>query len=209
MSVTNGYNPSSFYQRLKRFLDVLFAVVGLIVMIPVFVVIAACIKLEDGGNVLYCREMVGLHGRRFVILKFRTMIPHADEFLEKHPQLMQEYQKNMKLKRDPRVTRVGRFLRKSCLDELPQLFNVLVGDMSFVGPRAIHERELSLYGKYAEKRHLVRPGITGLWQVSANRHKNYEERIPLDMQYVNACSFLLDLRILLKTVKTLLTFSGV
>src|SRR5947209_1422552 len=154
------HNPSLFYYALKRLIDIILAVVGVVVLIPVFLVIAICIKLDDGGDILYFREMIGMRGRTFFMLKFRTMIPNADTYLEEQTELMHDFQQNMKLKHDPRVTQVGRFLRKIYLDELPQLFNVLVGQMSLVGPRAIHRCELELYGQYAEKRHSVKPGIT-------------------------------------------------
>ncbi len=134
--------------------------------------------------------MIGLHGRRFTLLKFRTMIPDADAYLEKHPELKAEYQKNMKLQYDPRITRLGRFLRKTYLDELPQLFNVLVGQMSFVGPRAIHQRELAFMVSMW-RRESVKPGMTGLWQISPDRYRCYEDRISLDMRYIDTRSFFL------------------
>ncbi len=202
-------NSSQLYRRAKRLLDIVLATFGLVVLIPVFIVVAACIKLEDGGDILYFREMIGLHGSRFNILKFRTMVPNADIYLEQHPELKVEFQKNMKLQYDPRITRLGKFLRKAYLDELPQLFNVLLGQMSLVGPRAIHQSELVLYGECAEKRHSVKPGITGLWQISPDRHRCYEERIPLDMEYIDKRSFFLDLVILLKTLKVLINPTGV
>ena len=203
------YNSSWLYDGAKRLLDIVLSVIGLVVLLPVFLVIAVCIKLEDRGDILYFREMIGLRGRSFSILKFRTMMPNADAYLEEHPELEQEYQKSMKLQDDPRITRVGRFLRKTYLDELPQLFNVLVGQMSFVGPRAIHQRELLLYGEYAEKRHSVKPGVTGLWQISPDRHRCYEDRIPLDMKYIEDRSLFLDLVILLKTPRVFIMATGV
>ena len=209
ISTDNNHNSSLFYSALKRLLDVVLATFGIIVLIPVFVVITVAIKLEDGGKIFYFREMIGLLGRRFVMLKFRTMIPDADAYLEQHPELMVEYQENMKLYHDPRITRLGRFLRKVYLDELPQLFNVFAGHMSLVGPRAIHERELILYGEYAEKRHSVKPGMTGLWQISPNRYRCYDDRIPLDIQYVDNRSAFLDLCILVKTLKVFIHPTGV
>ena len=209
ISIDIAHNSSLLRYASKRLLDIVLATFGIVVLIPVFLVIAVCIKLEDGGDILYFREMIGLRGRRFIMLKFRTMIPNADAYLEQHPELKLEYQKSMKLQYDPRITRLGRFLRKTYLDELPQLFNVLVGQMSFVGPRAIHQGELPLYGEYAEKRHSVKPGITGVWQISPDRHRCYEERIPLDMQYIDNHSFFLDLVILLKTLKVLIIPTGV
>jgi lipopolysaccharide/colanic/teichoic acid biosynthesis glycosyltransferase len=192
--------PALLYRISKRLLDVVLALFGLLVLIPVFLAIAIRIKLDDGGSILHFREVVGLHGRRFYALKFRTMIPDADAYLAKHPDLMHRYQKNMKLARDPRITPFGGFLRKTSMDELPQLLNVLMGQMSLVGPRIIHPCELPRFGEYAEKRLAVRPGITGLWQISGRQHISYEERVLLDMQYIDNRSFIGDLAILFKTV---------
>src|SRR5438128_10105509 len=168
---------------------------------PVFLIIALCIHFDDGGDILYFRELVGLRGQRFFALKFRTMLPNADAYLENHPELKRKYLQNMKLNPDPRVTRVGIFLRKTSLDELPQLFNVLVGQMSLVGPRIIHPSELPRFGKFASKRLSVKPGITGLWQISGRQHISYEERVLLDMRYIDNRSLLVDLTIILKTLK--------
>lgn len=209
ISTVITHNPSTLYYASKRLLDIVLAVFGIGVLLVVFLIIAAGIKLEDGGSILYFREMIGLDGRRFRMFKFRTMIPNADFYLEQHPELKLEYQKNMKLQCDPRITRSGRFLRKTYLDELPQLFNVLLGQMSLVGPRAIHQRELALYGEYTKKRHSVKPGITGLWQISPDRYRYYEKRIWLDMQYIDKRSLFLDLAILLKTIKVLIAQTGV
>jgi lipopolysaccharide/colanic/teichoic acid biosynthesis glycosyltransferase len=203
------HNTSLLYYALKRLIDIVLAALGVVVLIPVFLVIAICIKFDDGGDILYFREMIGLQGRRFTILKFRTMIPNADAYLEQHPELQLEFEKNMKLKVDPRVTRLGRFLRKTYLDELPQLFNVLAGHMSLVGPRSLPAHELTLYGEYAQKRLTVKPGITGSWQVSENRYSSYTKRILLDIHYIDNRSFFLDLIILLKTLKVLYIQAGV
>ncbi len=203
------HSPSRFYYIEKRILDIVLATIGLIALLPVFLVIGLCIKLDDGGKVLYFREMLGLRGRGYTILKFRTMIPDADAYLERHPELKLEYQKNMKLQKDPRITRSGYFLRKTYLDELPQLFNVLAGQMSLVGPRSIPAHELALYGEYARKRLAVKPGITGPWQISENRYTSYDERVPLDMQYIDNRSILLDLIILLKTLRVFIVRTGV
>jgi lipopolysaccharide/colanic/teichoic acid biosynthesis glycosyltransferase len=200
--------PSLLYYVVKRLLDIVLSISGIIILMPVFVIIALCIKLDDGGPVLHFREIIGFHGRRFYALKFRTMIRNADEFLAKHPELLRKYQQNMKLIGDPRITRVGKFLRKTSLDELPQLFNVLVGQMSLVGPRIIHPSELPRYGEYAQKRLSVRPGITGLWQISGRQHISYDERVRLDMQYIDHRSCMSDIVILLKTVKVFIVHTG-
>jgi lipopolysaccharide/colanic/teichoic acid biosynthesis glycosyltransferase len=179
-----------------------------LILLPVFLAIIVCIKLADGGKILHFREIIGRHGRRFYALKFRTMIPNADAYLAKHPELMRKYQQNMKLERDPRITRVGRFLRRTSLDELPQLFNVLVGQMSLVGPRMIHPSELPRYGKWAQKRLSVKPGITGLWQISGRQRTSYEDRIMYDMRYIDTCSYMHDLGILFKTFKVFIIHTG-
>jgi exopolysaccharide production protein ExoY len=126
-----------------------------------------------------------------------------------HPELMQEYQQNMKLEHDPRITRIGGFLRRTSLDELPQLFNVLIGQMTLVGPRMIHPIELPRYGRYAQKRLSVKPGMTGLWQLYGRRQDSLETRIALDMQYIDTRSIFLDLIILLKTIKVFIIQTGV
>jgi len=203
------HEPTLFYHVTKRLIDVVLAVFGILVLIPVFLIIAIFIKLDDGGSVLHFREIIGYRGRRFYALKFRTMIPNADEYLAKHPELMRKFLQNMKLAgEDPRITHIGRFLRTTSLDELPQLFNVLFGQMSLVGPRIIHPSELPRYGKYAYKRLSVRPGITGLWQISGRQHISYDERVQLDMRYIDTRSFILDLSILVKTLKVFIIHTG-
>ncbi len=198
----------TLYHISKRMCDILFSLVGIVLLLPVFLLIALCIKLDDGGKIIHLREIVGYQGRRFRALKFRTMIPDADTYLAQHPELMRKFQQNMKLLKDPRVTRVGKFLRRTSLDELPQLFNVLVGQMSLVGPRMIHPSELPRYGDSAQKRLSVKPGITGLWQISARQHTSYDERIGLDMHYIDTRSFIGDLAILVKTVKVFIIHTG-
>jgi exopolysaccharide production protein ExoY len=200
--------PSVFYFASKRVIDLVLALFGILVLLPLFFIVAVCIKMDDGGAVLHFREIIGKHGRRFSALKFRTMRPDADEYLAKHSALMRRYLQNMKLERDPRITKIGRFLRKTSLDELPQLFNVLVGQMSLVGPRIIHPSELPRYGECAQKRLSVRPGITGLWQISGRQHINYDERVLLDMRYIDNRSFIVDFTILLKTLKVFIVHTG-
>lgn len=207
-SIPTVRDASGVYHATKRLFDLVMSLIGIIVLSPVLLVIALCIKLDGDGPVLHYREIVGLHGQRFFALKFRTMIPNADAYLARHPELMQKYQQNMKLEQDPRITRVGKFLRKTSLDELPQLFNVLVGQMSLVGPRIIHPSELPRYGEHALKRLSVKPGITGLWQISGRQHISYEERVSLDMRYIDTCTFILDFVILLKTLKVFIVHTG-
>ena len=200
--------PSSMYLVMKRCLDILLALIGIILLLPIFCIIALCIRIDDGGPVFHFREIVGANGKRFWALKFRTMITNADAYLQLHPQLMNTYLQNMKLERDPRITRVGRFLRKTSLDEFPQLFNIIIGQMSLVGPRIIHPSELSRYGVYASKRLSVKPGLTGLWQISGRQHVSYEERIVLDMYYIDHRSIVFDLLIIVKTFKVFVIHTG-
>jgi len=207
-STTIVLDQSLFYNLSKRVIDIVLALSGLIVLLPLFLIIAVCIVLDDGGEVLHFREIVGQHGKRFFALKFRTMIPNADTYFDQHPELKQEYIQNMKLMSDPRITRIGKFIRRASLDEFPQLWNVLVGQMSLVGPRIIHPSELPRYGEFAQKRLSVKPGITGLWQISGRQHISYEERVLLDMRYVNTRSCCGDLKILFKTLSVLIIHTG-
>lgn len=200
--------PSLLYHVVKQLLDIVLAATGIVVLIPVFLLVALCIKLDDGGDIFHFREIIGRNGRHFHAFKFRTMVPKADEYLEQHPALKEKYQQNMKLSGDPRVTRLGKFLRKTSIDELPQLFNVLFGQMSLVGPRIIHPSELPRYGEWAKKRISVKPGITGLWQISGRQHISYSERVLLDMQYIDHRSLLIDLTILVKTLKVFVVHTG-
>ena len=208
LSIFAVREPSRLYYISKRLLDIVLALFGILFLLPVFLIIAICVKMDDGGSVLHFREIVGKHGKRFYALKFRTMIPDADTYLTKHPELLRKFKQNMKLERDPRITRIGKFLRKTSLDELPQLFNVLVGQMSLVGPRIIHPSELPRYGEYGQKRLSVKPGITGLWQISGRQHISYDERVQLDMQYIDTRTFIVDLIILVKTLKVFIVHTG-
>lgn len=200
--------PSAFYFVTKRLLDIVLALLAILVLMPLFLAIALWIKLDDGGDILHLREIVGYRGRRFYALKFRTMIPDADMYLAKRPELLQKYLEHMKLPHDPRITRVGRFLRRTSLDELPQLFNVLIGQMSLVGPRMIHPGELPRFGEFAQARLSVKPGITGLWQISDRQNGAYEQRILLDRRYIENRSLSGDLIILLKTLKVFIINTG-
>lgn len=199
---------SSAYEVAKRGLDILGSCVCLVLFVPVLGVIAASIKLEDRGPVIHRRQVVGRDGANVNAYKFRTMIPNADAFLAEHPDLMAEYAANVKLRRDPRITRVGAVLRRTSLDELPQLVNVLRGEMSLVGPRMIHPSEEPRYGPLAQTRRRVRPGITGLWQVSGRQDLSYEQRVALDRYYLRRRSFWFDVRILNSTVGALVRRRG-
>ena len=193
---------------LKFILDYLLAIVGLIILAPFLLLIGFCIKISSPGPVLHRRLVMGLNGKQFYALKFRTMVTNGDEVLDQHPELQSELQTNHKLKNDPRITPIGAFLRKYSLDELPQLFNVLKRDMSLVGPRMISPEEAPMYKQFVMNLLTVLPGITGLWQVSGRSDISYEERVRLDMYYVRNWSLWLDFQLLFQTIPAVLRATG-
>jgi undecaprenyl-phosphate galactose phosphotransferase len=182
----------------KRLIDLIGASVALVLLSPVLIVAALAVKLYDGGPMVYRRRCVGCDGD-FDALKLRSMRVDADRYLEQHPELLAEFQRNYKLDNDPRVTPVGAFLRKTSIDELPQLFNVLRGEMSLVGPRMITRPELDKYGDKRDALLTVKPGMTGYWQVAGRQEVEYGDRVEMDMYYIRHWSLGLDLQILLKT----------
>lgn len=193
---------------LKTALDYGLTILALILLAPVFLVIALLIKLDSPGPVIYRRRVVGTGGREFDAFKFRTMRVDADAYLEKHPELAEEFRRTGKIKNDPRITRLGRFLRTTSLDELPQLFNVLLGQMSLVGPRMISPPELDKFGKWRHNLLTVKPGLTGLWQVSGRSDLSYEDRVRLDMHYIRNYTIWLDIRLLFNTIGVVLHKKG-
>jgi exopolysaccharide biosynthesis polyprenyl glycosylphosphotransferase len=192
----------------KFILDYVLATASLIFLSPFFIVVALLVKYSSPGPVIHKRLVMGLNGKQFYALKFRTMVCNGDEVLEKYPELKEELARNHKLKNDPRITRIGAFLRKYSLDELPQLFNVLKRDMSLVGPRMISPEEVSMYKQFDMNLLTVLPGITGVWQVSGRSDVSYEERVRLDMYYIRNWSIWLDLQLLLQTIPAVLKSRG-
>lgn len=192
----------------KFVLDYVLAISGLLLLFPLLVLIAICIKLTSKGPILHRRLVMGLNGKQFYALKFRTMVVNGDEILDQNPELKEELEQNHKLKNDPRVTPIGAFLRKYSLDELPQLFNVLKRDMSIVGPRMISPAEVSMYKQFDMNLFTVLPGITGLWQVSGRSDISYDERVRLDMYYVRNWSIWLDLQVVFQTIPAVLRGRG-
>ena len=180
----------------KAALEYSLTVTGLLLLWPLLLAIAILIKLDSNGPVLHRRRVLGVSGKKFDAFKFRTMHVNGDDVLRDRPELQAELREHHKLKDDPRVTRVGRWLRKFSLDELPQLFNVLLGQMGLVGPRMITAEEAEKYGRHRLDLLTVKPGITGLWQVSGRSNLSYDERVRLDMFYIRNYSVWLDLQIL-------------
>ena len=193
---------------LKSIFDYVLTVAGLIILFPFLLLLALCIKITSPGPVFHKRLVMGLNGKRFYALKFRTMAINGNEILDQYPGLKEELARNHKLKNDPRITRIGAFLRKYSLDELPQLVNVLKREMSLVGPRMISPEEVSMYKKLDMNLLTVLPGITGLWQVSGRSDISYEERVHLDMYYVRNWSLWLDVQLLFQTLPAVLKARG-
>jgi lipopolysaccharide/colanic/teichoic acid biosynthesis glycosyltransferase len=193
---------------IKRAMDVLGAVILLLLSVPLMAILALRIKLHDGGPALFRRRVVGPKGE-FDAFKLRTMRVDADEILRCDPELRQQFEINFKLKDDPRVTAIGAMLRRSGLDELPQLWNVLRGEMSMVGPRMITPGELKKYGKAGWIFRHMKPGLTGYWQVHGKQEAGYDQRIVMDLFYVENWSLLFDLKILIRTPWRVLRGSGV
>jgi len=199
-------------RRTKRFLDLLFTVVGGLIISPLLLAIALLVKVDSSGPAFYGHRRLGAEGKHFRCWKFRTMHTNAerrlDEYLQRYPDLRAEWEHNFKLRNDPRVTRFGRFLRKTSLDELPQLWNVLRGEMSLVGPRPIVDAEIPKYGTVYEMYCRITPGISGFWQVSGRSDTDYADRVKLDAYYVHNWSVWLDLVILVRTVRSVILGRG-
>ena len=206
-------NLSRWYNRLyKRIFDVFMSLLGMIFFIPLVIIICLCIFIDSPGPVVFAHKRVGQHGKSFPCYKFRTMVPNAErvlqEYLAQDETARKEWNSSFKLKDDPRVTRIGNFLRKTSLDELPQIWNVLIGQMSLVGPRPIVDAEIEKYSEYISDYYLVPPGITGMWQVNGRSDTTYPERVAMDTWYVRNWSVWIDLVYLFKTVKIVLLRKG-
>jgi Undecaprenyl-phosphate galactose phosphotransferase WbaP len=199
------------WSTMKRVTDLLGALVLLICFSPLFLIVSLCIA-RSGGEVFFGHRRVGRNGKPFYCYKFRTMIPNAEavlkELLASDPSLREEWAQGEKLKNDPRVTKIGQFLRRTSLDELPQLYNVLRGEMSLVGPRPVTQPEMQRYGRAAKWYLAVRPGLTGLWQVSGRNDISYRRRVALDTYYVKAQSLPLDIQILFATIRVVIRGTG-
>jgi lipopolysaccharide/colanic/teichoic acid biosynthesis glycosyltransferase len=192
----------------KRLFDIVFSLSVLILFSPVYLILALLIALSSEGPIFYVQERVGKNYKPFNCIKFRTMVTNADEILmqmmDTSPELRQEFENNFKLKHDPRITTIGKFLRITSLDEFPQFWNVLKGDMSVVGPRPLVAEELPKYGYYIDQILTIRPGITGLWQVSGRNDIPYPRRVQIDLHYVKFRNFWLDIWIVLKTIRVVI-----
>ena len=196
------------YSILKRIIDFLFSILLIVILIPLFLIIGLLIKLTSKGSIIYIQKRIGKNNTPFSCYKFRTMKPQSKyilkEILIKNPDLKSEFKNTRKLINDPRITKIGRLLRLTSLDELPQIFNVLRGDMSFIGPRPIVKSEIKKYGKDFKKAFSIRPGISGLWQVSGRNKLPYKKRVELDVLYAKNINIKVDLNIFFRTIGVIL-----
>ncbi|WNB92501.1 sugar transferase [Bacillus sp. NEB1478] len=198
-------NDTRIYLILKRILDIFGAFIGFISLSLVFIIVSILIKLEDPkGQVFFSQKRVGKHGKEFNMYKFRSMVSDAEIKLEELLKYNEISGAMFKMKEDPRVTRIGKLIRKTSIDELPQLWNVLKGEMSLVGPRPPLPREVEQYTDYHNQRLLVTPGCTGLWQISGRNNIGFEQMVELDLRYISKRNTLLDLKIIFKTFLVIL-----
>lgn len=199
------------YNCVKRMFDISMSLLSIILLAPIFLIISIMIKLDSKGKVIYKHKRIGKNGKYIYLYKFRTMYTNSKEILEellKNPEIKKEWEENFKLENDPRITKVGKFLRRTSLDELPQLLNILTGDMSIVGPRPVVDGEISKYGIYKAKFLSVTPGLTGWWACNGRSCTSYDERIKLELYYVEHRSIALDIKTLFKTVKAVVKGHG-
>ena len=207
---TEKEKPIFFF--IKRCIDIILSLLGLIILSPVFLLIAILIKKEDHGNVFYKHKRIGHMNKDIYIYKFRSMTNKYKTFDEFYQTLSdeqkEEWDENFKLENDPRITKIGNFLRKTSLDELPQIINILKGDMSVIGPRPVVNDEIEKYGNQKAKFLSVKPGLTGYWAANGRSATTYEDRIKLELYYIDHCSLLLDIKIFFKTILSVLKKEG-
>ena len=189
------------YDFIKRFADIVCSAIAIVLLSPFFIIISIGIKATSKGPVIFVHKRVGKNGKEIGIFKFRSMVTNAEELIKKFtPEQKKEFEENFKLENDPRITKFGKFLRKTSLDELPQLFNILKGDLSIVGPRPIMEFETKMYGKYKDLLLSVKPGLTGFWAANGRSDTSYKRRRAMEIYYVKNRSLLFDIQIIFKTV---------
>lgn len=206
-------HKKTFYFFVKRMFDLLFSVIGLLLLIPMVVLIKIAYMLTgDFHSIFFKQKRVGKNGKIFYLCKFRTMVPNAEqilkEWLENNPDIREEYYKMRKLDKDPRITKIGKILRISSLDELPQVINILSGDMSLIGPRPLLEGELDEHFGNHKIYESVRPGLSGWWAANGRSITTYEERLQLEYYYIENCSLALDMKCLFKTIQAVIKRTG-
>lgn len=198
-------NDSKIYLFFKRMMDIVGSLIGIFLTLPIMLIVASLIKLEDSkGPILFSQERNGVYPKTFKMYKFRSMYVNAEDRLQELMHLNEQSGPAFKIKDDPRITKVGKFIRKTSLDELPQLFNILKGDMSIVGPRPAIPREVALYNEHQMQRLLVKPGLTCIWQVSGRNNIGFDDWVELDLRYIKTRNLWLDIKLILKTIPALL-----
>lgn len=197
------------YRIVKRIMDVILATIGLVVLSPVFVIIALIIKLESKGPVFFKHTRIGENGKIIKLYKFRSMVKNAEDLIKTFtPEQMKEYKENYKLADDPRITKIGKILRKTSLDELPQLLNIIKGELSIIGPRPVVQDELEKYGANAERFLSVTPGLTGYWAANGRSCTSYEQRMEMELFYVDNLSLKMDIKVFFKTIISVIKREG-
>lgn len=197
------------YIKIKRVIDVIFASIALILLSPVFAIIAIAIKIDSKGPVFFAHKRIGKNGNIIKLYKFRSMVINAEELIKSFtPEQMREYKENYKLTNDPRITKVGKFLRKTSLDELPQLINIINGDLSIIGPRPLVADELEKYGVNKDKFLSVTPGLTGYWAANGRSNTTYEQRMEMELYYIDNLSLKMDIKVFFKTILSVLKKEG-
>lgn len=197
------------YIKIKRVIDVILASVALILLSPLFAIIAIAIKIDSKGPVFFAHKRIGKNGKIIKLYKFRSMVINAEELIKSFtPEQMREYKENYKLTNDPRITKVGKFLRKTSLDELPQLINIINGDLSIIGPRPVVADELEKYGVNKDKFLSVTPGLTGYWTANGRSNTTYEQRMEMELYYIDNLSLKMDIKVFFKTILSVLKKEG-
>ena len=201
----NILKRQSPYRYIKRIMDVILATIALVVLSPIFLIIAIAIKTESKGPVLFKHTRIGKDGKIIKLYKFRSMVINAEELIKSFtPEQMKEYKENYKLTNDPRITKIGKFLRKTSLDELPQLLNIIKGDLSIIGPRPVVTDELKKYGTNTEKFLSVTPGLTGYWAANGRSCTTYEQRMQMELYYIDNLSLKMDVKVFFKTIEAVI-----
>ncbi len=206
--LTNSIRKIFSYKFFKRLMDIFFSIIVLFFGIPIFIIIITLIKFSSYGPIFFYQKRLGQNSRVFKCLKFRTMYPESEDILknllENNISIKEEFNSTHKIKNDPRITPIGKVLRKTSLDELPQFLNVLRGEMSIIGPRPVVKEEIKKYSSNINKLLSVKPGISGLWQVSGRNKLTYAKRVELDLLYVKQYNLIMDLRIIIRTIGVVL-----
>ena len=206
---TQNSEKARRYIKVKRILDCILATIALIILSPIYLIIAIAVKIDSKGPIFFGHTRIGKNGKIIKIYKYRTMVTNAEELIKSFtPEQMREYKENYKLTNDPRITKVGKFLRKTSLDELPQLINIINGDLSIIGPRPVVADELEKYGVNKDKFLSVTPGLTGYWAANGRSNTTYEQRMEMELYYIDNLSLKMDIKVFFKTILSVLKKEG-